>query len=103
MVDSRKNKLTTIIKKLFNEDITPALEMHKGGCQLISVSELDNDLYIIIKYDGTCFDCSSSKDQTLTYIKNYLLETLKELNLIKGELYVEAITANKLNKYSFLD
>ncbi len=73
-----KNK----IKELIEENINPSLAEHAGAIELVSVENEEENLVVIVKYQGACVGCPSSSAGTLRMIEFFLREELSAPNLV---------------------
>lgn len=73
--------LANKISKLIEDDINPALAMHKGFVDLVEVEETEGQTLVALQFYGACQGCSASMGATKFQIEKYLQEELNRENL----------------------
>ena len=76
------------IRQLIVEDVNASIALHEGSCELVDVLLYPETVMIVIKYDGACVGCPSSKSGTLRFIEEYVKEELLDMGLFKGDVHV---------------
>lgn len=64
------------IEEILDQKVRPQLNKDKGDLELIDVKEVNEKIYIKIRYMGACMSCPSSQHGTLDFISNVLSTSL---------------------------